>query len=755
MDPSRPTNTSTIKKMISEQTITLLLKSSWGSSKISGLSQVQFFDREGHEIDVNPEWVCCKNCGLAAPQNLFRLLQKKVRTCSDNWGCVINYVAGEIIFDLRSTKPVAAIRVYNLRPERTSVQYGGIKDFSVFVNGKEIHTGQLPKPFEGSDSLGLMEEIQLKGENLGLPQEHPSYLNRMKVQQHATAQKVFSKTHQFGSLQPEHGLGLPEKKNVNPLNSTTAKQVRTTADNFNIISDYNLSDDDSNKQDGRGSSFSKPEAEDGSCREQGTNYVSVGSSERVCPLQNPRGRTQTHPERSLSKASRESQDSKVRKHPRIANSSAKYIFTTELSQQTRPTAATSAMPRAKMQPITPGRVFTLQDQSGSNNKVWTKERDSSHDPKKSTDISKKAHGTRSSKDLLSGSDSFWHKSQFDRLVESNQDFEIPNLPLGKVITLTLFTNWGDAEHIGFHGIEFFDVAGNQIDFPHPELSIQKAEGGFKDIHNDPEFLKKLISGPRVLGDPESSWMMKVHKRETVQLKIRLPCQTRLSLIRIFNYCGSRLHSSRGIRLVSIHFDVKLVFLGEIARCSGGPQSFIEEAEYITFTSNKTILSNIDNQDWISKEEVLSKTLEKGKSLENNSPGGLSEDVSPKMLKILPTNLLDFTQLSSKANSPRSRTDMARRTATQNFPAFMDFTGVAQQTIEKPQSNFFKLLPAECGLQDSDGSLMVDSIEIKVMKTWGNCQTFGIRAIEFYGNICSSRLYWKQDKDRQRGCRVRV
>lgn len=654
----------------------------------------------------------------------------------------MSFVAGEIIFDLRSTNPVGLIRITNLQPERNQTNYSGIKDFSILINGKEIHTSQLSRPSGDIDITPLVADIQVKTE----PQEdhhiNPSYLSRMKVQQQANSQKCFSMTQNFGSLHRENVGGLVlDKKTMSPRNCTTIKQARQSVDNFNIISNYNLSDDDSNKQDERGSSFSKPEAEDGSCRDQGTNYISVGSSERACPLPKPSGRTQTHPERSLSKASRDSQDSKVRKHPRIANSSAKYIFTTELSQQTRPTAATSAMPRAKMQPIIPGRVFTLDGKSGPPGKALTKDRDSSHDPMKSVGMEKMTHGTRSSKDLLSGGDSFWHKSQFDSLAEKSHDFEIPNLPLGKVISFTIFSNWGDSEHIGFHGIEFFDVAGNQIDFPHPELSIQKVECSSKDIHNDPEFLKKLISGPGILANPENSWMTKIHKRETIQLRIRLPCQTRLSLIRIFNYSGSRLHSNRGIRLASIHFDQKLIFLGEISRCSGGSASFIEEAEYIIFTSNKTILANIEQHDWISKEQYLIQTLEKGKSLENISPGMLSAEVSPKMMKQLPANLLDFTPFSSKAASPKSRTDFARLTATQHSLSNFDMATLTQQTGERGQSNFFKLMPTDDSRTQPHAPGLIDSIEIKVISIWSNYKMFGIRAIEFYGSLGSCRLYW--------------
>lgn len=83
--------------------------------------------------------------------------------------------------------------------------------------------------------------------------------------------------------------------------------------------------------------------------------------------------------------------------------------------------------------------------------------------------------------------------------------------------------------------------------------------------------------------------------------MRNPC--RLALLRIWNYNKSRIHTSRGVRHVSITFDKNLIFKGEIARSCGGtsgaPYQF---GDTILFTTNDDVLEKVALHDEAFEEE---------------------------------------------------------------------------------------------------------------------------------------------------------
>jgi glycosylphosphatidylinositol transamidase (GPIT) subunit GPI8 len=137
------------------------------------------------------------------------------------------------------------------------------------------------------------------------------------------------------------------------------------------------------------------------------------------------------------------------------------------------------------------------------------------------------------------------------------------------------------------------------------------------IHNDSEFLKKLISEKIYIKDGGNLWMTTFKSNSPLEFCILLPKKTRISMIRIWNYNKSRIHSTRGVRHISIEMDKKIIFLGEVQKFSGDNCNYLEEAEYILFTENKSIINNIDLNDWLNS--ALEETgAERGQSVDRGS-----------------------------------------------------------------------------------------------------------------------------------------
>ena len=70
----------------------------------------------------------------------------------------------------------------------------------------------------------------------------------------------------------------------------------------------------------------------------------------------------------------------------------------------------------------------------------------------------------------------------------------------------------------------------------------------------------------------------------------------VSLIRIWNYNKSRIHSFRGAKDIEILLDKSLVFKGEINKAPGRILDADQYCEYIVLTKEEGIIRKIDLND---------------------------------------------------------------------------------------------------------------------------------------------------------------
>ena len=122
---------------------------------------------------------------------------------------------------------------------------------------------------------------------------------------------------------------------------------------------------------------------------------------------------------------------------------------------------------------------------------------------------------------------------------------------------------------------------------------------------DPRTVEKLVDGNYFTNDDLHVWLTPFTSGEDHTITIDLGKRTILSMIRIWNYNKSRIHSYRGAKTLSCSFDNKVIFKGEIKKAPGNTNDPEACCEIILFTENETILQRIDKKDWLNQHEIAS------------------------------------------------------------------------------------------------------------------------------------------------------
>ena len=157
-------------------------------------------------------------------------------------------------------------------------------------------------------------------------------------------------------------------------------------------------------------------------------------------------------------------------------------------------------------------------------------------------------------------------------------------------------------YLGLTGIELFDVNGkpisidpNNVSAMPPDVNILPGYG------TDPRTVDKLVDYNYFTNDDLHVWLTPFTAGEDHTIDLDLGEKQYISLIRIWNYNKSRIHSFRGARTVEASLDDKLIFRGEIRKSPGNTKDPEQCCEMILFTDNDTILENIDANDWLNNE----------------------------------------------------------------------------------------------------------------------------------------------------------
>ncbi|XP_052755156.1 protein KATNIP homolog isoform X2 [Galleria mellonella] len=165
------------------------------------------------------------------------------------------------------------------------------------------------------------------------------------------------------------------------------------------------------------------------------------------------------------------------------------------------------------------------------------------------------------------------------------------LPEGRLLEIKIFSNWGDKYLVGLNGIEIFDSDGNEVLI---EKVWTDSDTGDQSNHGRVENIADGVVRTR---DEKHAWTTSAPRNLPIVLSVLLARCARLALLRIWNYNKSRIYSTRGVRLVQMKLDDRVIFHGEIARSSGelkGPlPSF---GDTILFTKDSNILESVMQND---------------------------------------------------------------------------------------------------------------------------------------------------------------
>lgn len=191
--------------------------------------------------------------------------------------------------------------------------------------------------------------------------------------------------------------------------------------------------------------------------------------------------------------------------------------------------------------------------------------------------------------------------------ECPEEIVIPLLPKGRHLSFNLLSTWGDEHYIGLAGIELFNDKGIpitlqsfQIKANPPDINILPGYG------QDPRTIDKLLDGIYTTSDDLHMWLAPFTKGNNHIIQIDLGTPYRISMIRMWNYNKSRIHSFRGARNLKIQFDERKIFEGEIKKASGILENCKDRCEYIMFTSDETVISCIEKNDWLNQQQLILK-----------------------------------------------------------------------------------------------------------------------------------------------------
>ena len=168
----------------------------------------------------------------------------------------------------------------------------------------------------------------------------------------------------------------------------------------------------------------------------------------------------------------------------------------------------------------------------------------------------------------------------------------------------LLSTWGDSNYIGLFGVEFWDGKGEKIEFKDPKKQVIAEPAGLKVL---PEYLDdirtadKLVDGVYWTCDDSHGWLAPFTPNSPHYLEFYFPKKLELSLIRIWNFNKSRIHSLRGVKSLKIVSDSKdSIFSGEISKAPGCMETAEQFCEYIVLTKSEETLAKIAKNDWVDK-----------------------------------------------------------------------------------------------------------------------------------------------------------
>lgn len=152
-------------------------------------------------------------------------------------------------------------------------------------------------------------------------------------------------------------------------------------------------------------------------------------------------------------------------------------------------------------------------------------------------------------------------NELNDIIPKNQKIVVPELPAGHVLRINMLLTWGDPYFVGLAGIELFDQHGQLIEVGSKQISSKNSLPG-----SNAQTVDKLVNGVYLTTDNHNQWLSPFKKDSSITIDFGR--KQVLSMVRLWNYNESRIHSTRGVRYLSMDLDSQTVFQGEVRKASG-------------------------------------------------------------------------------------------------------------------------------------------------------------------------------------------
>jgi len=187
-----------------------------------------------------------------------------------------------------------------------------------------------------------------------------------------------------------------------------------------------------------------------------------------------------------------------------------------------------------------------------------------------------------------------------------------SMPVGQHLQLCVHSNWGDSTHVGLSGIDIFDSEGQPVRLSKPEAQVSAVDGAPNAL------LSNIMVPPSMTCDGQQMWLEEICEDQPIVIAITLDFPTAISMIRLWNYNESRVHSTRGVRDLSLHLDGQQIFAGEVRMAPGEMVGALDCAEIILFTMAEQVLAQIELND------EAAQIVDAGEAADSQPFGGLEQ-----------------------------------------------------------------------------------------------------------------------------------
>jgi len=203
--------------------------------------------------------------------------------------------------------------------------------------------------------------------------------------------------------------------------------------------------------------------------------------------------------------------------------------------------------------------------------------------------------------------------------------DVPVLPTGTRLTVTVRSTWGDPHYVGLAGVDVFDQSGARVAPPSEDAGPVRSVAGSRvtytfgaadasacrvrsvsadpgDVNvldgygSDPRTADKLVDGTGFTRDDLHSWLAPWTPGSTATVEVELSRPCSVSMLRLWNYNKSRVHSYRGVRGVRLALDGVVVFDGEVRKAPGDLAEASQCAECVLFTTDQAVMDRLFGAD---------------------------------------------------------------------------------------------------------------------------------------------------------------